>query len=165
MPFAIISLHCLEFPRRPSIDSTALRFLQRTTGELAKAEWIEEVNHTSAIKIAPPNSLLFISASDIADAPELVLGVPILSTSSCISVGCLMWQDGETDVMLGAAAEVGPQHAPAFDSQLDTPNRRVIISKVYSEIALTEPICNTRTRVRIWVNRLPGSDRIIVGLN
>jgi hypothetical protein len=120
---------------------------------------------TSSIRIAPDNSLLFISDPSMGDPPEFVPGVLILSTSSCIQVGCLMWQDGKTDVTLGPAGEVGPGGPPAFDSQLDTPNRSVVISNVYSEIALSEPVRNTRTRVRIWVNRLREPDRIIVGLD
>ena len=120
---------------------------------------------TSSIRIAPDNSLLFISDAEIADGPEFVHGVPILSTSSCIQVGCLMCQDGETDVTLGPAGEVNPGGPPAFDSELDTPNRRVTISNIYREVALSEPVRNTRTRVRIWVNRLREPDRIIVGLD
>jgi hypothetical protein len=76
-----------------------------------------------------------------------------------------MWQDGETDVPLGPAGDVDPGGPPAFDSQLDTPNRSVIVCNIYREIALSEPVRNTRTRVRIWLNRLRWPDRVIVGLD
>jgi hypothetical protein len=66
-------------------------------------------------------------------------------------------------VTLGPGGEVDPGRPLAFDSQLDTPNRWVTISNVYREIALKEPVRTTRTRVRIWVNRLREPDRIIVG--
>jgi hypothetical protein len=78
---------------------------------------------TSSIRIDPDKSLLFITDPQIGDVPEFVPGVPILSTSSCIQVAYLMWQDGETDVTLGPAGDVDPGGPPAFDSQLDTPNR------------------------------------------
>jgi hypothetical protein len=120
---------------------------------------------TSSIRIAPDNSLLFITDAQIGDVPEFVPGIPILSTSSCIQVTCLMWQEGETDVTLGPAAEVDPGGPPAFDSQMDTPNRRVIICNVYREVALSEAVRNTHTRVRIWLNRLREPDRVIVGLD
>jgi hypothetical protein len=132
---------------------------------LVDAKRLQEITMTSSIRIDPDKSLLFITDPQIGDVPEFVPGVPMLSTSSCIQVAYLMWQDGETDVTLGPAGDVDPGGPPAFDSQLDTPNRSVIVCNIYREIALSEPVRNTRTRVRIWLNRLRWPDRVIVGLD
>jgi hypothetical protein len=115
-------------------------------------------------RIAPPNSLLFISDVKGGAVPDFIPGQLILSTSSSISVGCLMWQDGETDVSLGAASEVDPGENPAFDGMLDTPNQTVIVSTVERETILAASASGRHTRVRIWVNRPQEPDKIIIGL-
>jgi hypothetical protein len=116
------------------------------------------------VRIAPTNSLLFISDRNGGIGPEFLAGRLILSTSSCISVGCLMWQDGETEVTLGLAREVDPGVVAAFDGPLETPNRVVVVWTVEGEIVLKASVPATRTRVRIWVNRPAEPDRVVVGL-
>ena len=115
-------------------------------------------------RVAPPNSLLFISDPDGGEAPEPIWGELILSTPSCISVGCLMFLDGETEVTLGAADEVNPGELPAFDAELETPNRAVAVWTVERETVLSAAVTTPQTRVRIWVNHPTEPDRVIVGL-
>jgi hypothetical protein len=59
-------------------------------------------------RIAPPNSLVFISDPDGGQAPIPVRGARILSTPSCISVGCQCEIDGDTQIKIGGAAELDP---------------------------------------------------------
>jgi hypothetical protein len=117
-----------------------------------------------SIRIAPTNSLLFISDPNGGEAPAPSRDVRIRSTTSCISVPCLMWQDGETDVTLGTAHEVELSESPVFDAMLDTPNRAVVVSTIEGRTALKVPVSAPRTRVRIWVNRPQEPDRVIVGV-
>jgi hypothetical protein len=119
---------------------------------------------SSSKRIAPLNSLVFISDPDFGVVPEFVPGIPILSTPSCISVGYLMWQDGLTDVTLGLAHDVDPGQPPAFDGNLETPNRAVVVLTLDDPLVLRQPVRNARTRVRIWVNRLQQADQVIVGV-
>jgi hypothetical protein len=115
-------------------------------------------------KVAPPNSLLFISDPDGGVAPEPVSGAQILSTPSCISVACLMFQDGETEVTLGPAREVDPGSFAAFDRLLETPNRTVVVSTVDGDTVLEARVPRSMTRVRIWVNRPKEPDQVVIGL-
>lgn len=115
-------------------------------------------------RVAPPNSLLFISDPNGGIGPEFIRGRLILSTPSCISVGCRMFADGETLVLLGSATEVDPGDPPAFDGMLDTPNRAVVISTVERETVLAMPVPSSRTRVRIWVDHPTEPDKVIVGV-
>ena len=117
-----------------------------------------------SIRIAPTNSLIFVSDSDGGVGPDFVRGLSILSTSSCISVACLMWQDGETELTLGPANRVDPGGIPAFDGSLETPNRAVIVSTVERRTVLSANVPDRRTRVRIWTNRVQEPDVVIVGL-
>jgi hypothetical protein len=115
-------------------------------------------------KIRPVNSLIFISDPAGGVIPEWIRDALILSTSSCISVGCYPEQDGPTEVILGGAQEVDPGFPPAFDRDLETPHRAVIVSTVERNTILQSKVTTMRTRVRIWVNHPRWPDKVIVGL-
>jgi hypothetical protein len=80
--------------------------------------------------IRPVNSLIFISDPADGVVPEWIPDALILSTPSCVSVGCYPEQDGPTEVILGRAQEVDPGVPPAFDGGLDTPRKVVAVSTV-----------------------------------
>jgi hypothetical protein len=117
-----------------------------------------------SLKVAPPNSLLFISDPDGGKAPDPIRGALILSTPSCISVACLMWQDGETEVTVGSIREVQSSRAAVFEGTLETPNRAVVVSTVEGDTVVRVSVPETRTRVRIWVNRAREPDKVVIGL-
>jgi hypothetical protein len=119
---------------------------------------------TNSVKIAPPNSLLFISDTDGGVPPYPVRGAQILSTDSCISIACYPSIDGETAITLGPGREVDPGNPPAFDGTLSTPNCEIAISTVERKTILSEHVSGTMTRVRAWVNRPSMPDKIIVGI-
>ncbi len=118
---------------------------------------------TSTVKTAPPNSLLFVSDVDGGRPPLPVLGAQILATNSCISICCYPWVDGETTITLGPSAEVDPGTAAAFDGNLQTPSRIVVISTVDHKIILSKAVPDKTTRIRAWVNRPMMPNRIIIG--
>jgi hypothetical protein len=115
-------------------------------------------------KIRPVNSLVFISDPAGGVVPEWVRNALILSTPSCISVGCYPEQDGTTEVILGDAQEVDPGIPPAFDGDLETPHRAVTVSTVEGNAILEWKVLGTSTHVRIWTNHPRWPDRVIVGL-
>jgi hypothetical protein len=115
-------------------------------------------------RIAPPNSLLFIEDISGGEAPQPVWGAQILATPSCVSVSCLAFMDGETEIELGSAAEVDPNGPLAFDGTIATPSRKVVISTVENERILETTVPGIRTRVRVWTNRAREPDRVVVGV-
>ncbi|WP_341989387.1 hypothetical protein [Azorhizobium sp. AG788] len=120
---------------------------------------------TVQIRVAPSNSLIFIS--DTADfwPTYNVDATPIVANDKCISVVCLMWQDGETDVTLGLADALGAQTpTPDFDGSIETPSRKVMVSTVEHDVLLEHEVPETRTRVRIWLNRPQEPDEVLIGL-
>jgi hypothetical protein len=123
----------------------------------------KEVAVASSVKIAPPNSLIFVSDIDGGMPPYPVRGGEILSTGSCISIGCYPEVDGETEITLGSRKEVDPGGAPIFDGTLETPNRVIVISTVDGKAILREKVSGTTTRVRAWLNRRSLPDTVIVG--
>ncbi len=95
--------------------------------------------------------------------PDFIPGQLVLSTSSCISIGCLMWQDGETEVTLGAGNEVDPGRTPVFDDFLDAPSRSIVVRSIDRDKIFQTEVSVSPTRIRIWVNCLRDPDKIIIG--
>lgn len=118
---------------------------------------------TNSVKIAPPNSLLFVSDPNGGDPPYPVRDAQILATESCISIACCPWIDGETAVTLGPSREVNPGTPPAFDGELETPSGTIVISTVDQKTILSDEVAGATTRVRAWVNRPLMPDEVIVG--
>jgi hypothetical protein len=123
-----------------------------------------EVAVTNSVKIAPPNSLLFISDSNGGSPPYPVRRAQILATRSCVSIACYPAMDGQTVITLGPGVEVDPGYPPAFDGVLETPNCSIVISTVERETVLSENVPATETRVRAWLNKPTMPDEVIIGL-
>ena len=123
----------------------------------------ELIDMPVARKIWPVNSLIFISDPSGGMVPEWIRDALILSTPSCISVGCYPEQDGPTEVILGKAQEVDPGFRPAFEGDLATPSRAVVVSTVDRDTVLESKVPDMRTRVRIWISHPRWPDKIIVG--
>ncbi len=117
------------------------------------------------IVVAPPNSLFFISESLRSEAPE-VTGVGLVwFNATCVVIGCLMYQDGETTVTVTSEGEPDDEiNMRAFDGVIETPARELVISSCEHDVYLQVPVVSTRTRVRIWVNDTSEPDEIFVRL-
>lgn len=115
-------------------------------------------------KVRPVNSLIFISDAARGVVPEWVRDKLILSTPSCISVGCYPEQDGATEIVLGKGLEVDRGNHPAFDGELNTPTRTVVVSTVEGNTVLESTVPKQRTRVRIWVSHPRWPDKVTIGL-
>jgi hypothetical protein len=119
---------------------------------------------SQSIKIAPPNSLLFVSDPNGGSTPAITGNDMIWATTSCVAIGCLAFMDGETDVTLGRGTEVDPGMTPVFDGILDTPSRAVVVGTSERKNVLRSTTESTNTRIRIWTNRRIEPARVIVGL-
>ena len=117
------------------------------------------------ITTAPMNSLLFLSDPDGGDPPIPVWGARILSTPSCISFACNPAQDGPTEVRMGRREEVAWDTPPAFEGELETPHRAVVISTVDLNVVMKRDVPSTRTHVTIWVSDARWPEHIAIGLS
>ncbi len=118
---------------------------------------------SQTIKIAPPNSLLFISGPEDDRPIDFSFMKTIRWNSTCVAVSCLPFIDGETEVTLGAAKEVAPGWPPAFDQLLIT-NGSVVISTSERTKLLEFPVIGDRTRVKVWINHEEEPDKVIIGI-
>lgn len=117
-----------------------------------------------SIRVAPSNSIVFVSDSSGGEPPVPVWGAMILSTPSCISVGCFPEVDGETEILLGPVLEVDPGDLPAFSGTLETPNHAVAVTTVEGHAILTIPVQRAKTGVRIWLSHPRWPERVTIGV-
>ncbi len=118
----------------------------------------------SSAKTAPPYSLVLISDSNGGDIPAVMGNSLVVSTDSCIAIGCRVDADGDTLFILGDTREVDPGSGPIFHGNLKTPGHRVAIKSVIGQTILETSVPQQETIVRIWVNDLREPDQIIVGI-
>jgi hypothetical protein len=126
------------------------------------SEYIEKTMNENA-RIAPPYSVLLIAeAPTDKGTTDLAPGSRIGATPFCIAFGCLMYQDGETEVTLGRP--LNTNRRPAFDGILETPGRKVAVWTVEWDKVLETRVPTARTRVRIWTNHPTEPDEVHIGV-
>ncbi|MBX3519051.1 MAG: hypothetical protein KF835_03430 [Xanthobacteraceae bacterium] len=118
---------------------------------------------SQTIRIAPPHSLLFISGPEDDQPIDFSFMKTIRWNSTCVAVSCLPFIDGETEVTLGAAKEVDPGWAPAFDD-IVIAQGSIVVSTSERTTLLEVPITGDQTRVKVWINEDEEPDRVIVGI-
>ncbi len=122
---------------------------------------------TQTIKIAPPNSLVFISDVDggvVPDPDTIAQSAGITATDSCVAVCCLAEMDGKTEITLGPVEEVILNEPPAFDGRLETPTHNVVVSTIELNRLLQVSVASSTTHLRIWTNRPKEPDQVIIGV-
>jgi hypothetical protein len=115
-------------------------------------------------KIAPPNSLILIEDLGGGEIPASMGESLVVSTDSCIAVGCRSDIDGDTQFTLGETQEVDPGGHPIFRGMLNTPNRRIALISVIGQVILEAPVPQQQTIVRVWVNDPSEPDHVVVGI-
>ncbi len=116
-------------------------------------------------KLAPPNSLVLVKDLGDADIPRSMSNSLIVSTNSCVAVGCLSELDGDTNFTLGPTREVDPGYPSKFEGMVATPSRQIVLQSVLGEIVLEQLVPEFETRIRIWVNDANEPDSVIVGID
>ena len=116
-------------------------------------------------RVPIPNALMLISDLGGGTAPDLMRDSLIASTSTCIAVGCMADGNGETEITLGAAQDVGLSQGPAFEGELETPSHAIGVWTVLRKTILQVAVPRSSTKVRIWVNHSSEPDKVVIGLD
>ena len=115
------------------------------------------------IKIAPPNSLLFISGPEGDQPIDFSSMKTIRWNSTCVAVSCLPFVDGETEEIDGRVHHVRTARAHVFVDLLAAKGS-IVISTSERSTLLKLPVIGDRTRVKVWINHEEEPDRVIVGV-
>lgn len=106
------------------------------------------------IRVAPRNSLILVMDHAIGRTPDSMNEASVVATPSCIAVGTLCEQDGETHISLSDdASSLAGGLSSVFDGMLDTPTRTLSVCTVLNQALLRLDVGAERTRVQVWTNR------------
>lgn len=129
----------------------------------------------TSIRIAPPNSIVFISDPRSEVIPKIdKRSRAIWATPSCLAVGCLAAQDGETEltVFAGDAANEAARDIAnkadfdqTFDGILDTPRQTLSVSTSERQVLLQVAVPTRTTRVRVLTDHPTEPERVVVLIN
>ncbi len=117
-----------------------------------------------SVRATPRNSVVLVEDSNGGDVPTSVDRSLILSTDSCITIGCRAEDDGETEITLKHGSNIDTGDQLAFEGSLRTPSRKVVVRTTHNVTLLEISVVSTETKVRIWVNDPTEPDRITVGV-
>jgi hypothetical protein len=116
-------------------------------------------------KLSPPNSLILIEDETGGIVPSSIGGSLIVSTGSCIVVGCRADADSDTEFTLGVSSKVNPGELPIFCGKLKTPTFKVVLRTVTGQAILELPVNQCETEICVWVNDIHEPDQVIVGVS
>jgi len=119
---------------------------------------------TVTARLAPPNSLILILDPQGAEIPATTKGELISSTETCIAVGCMSEDDGETELTLGEAKAVDPGYAPTLEKRISTPTRKLTVQSVHGVTLLETHVPSQSAAVQVWVNDAHEPDKVVIGV-
>ncbi|MGH6737334.1 MAG: hypothetical protein ACRECX_14850 [Methyloceanibacter sp.] len=118
-----------------------------------------------SVRLPVLNSLLWIRDPTIEERPDIDGKSSVWSTPACVAVSCLPDCDGDTEVTIGTAQEVGLDSIPLFDGGLNTPSQQIIVETVLKESVLQMRVRSAETRVRIWTDGHQGTEFVVIGVD
>ena len=113
---------------------------------------------------AVPYCLVLVEDVSGGNSPTVTNGVLVVSTGSCIAVGCQCDTEGDTEFRLGTCGEVDPGMPPIFQGHLKTPSQKIMIHSVLGDVVLEMSVPRVESTISIWVNHPTVPDRVIVGV-
>jgi hypothetical protein len=113
---------------------------------------------------ALPNSVLLVMDFKSGELPESMRGKLIAVSKTCVAVGTLAEDSGETHLVLADQLEEVDQanmHI-AFDGRIGVTSGEVSLVSARNEKLRALPVTSTDVRVRVFVNDDTEPDRITV---
>jgi hypothetical protein len=114
--------------------------------------------------IAPPNSIVLVVDFETGQVPRSFNGQLIAATETCVAVGTLSEQDGETTIVLTdeASPDVIASNSLAFDDSIAIRGGALSVVTAWNEPVLSLPVHTENVRVRVWVNHRSEPDHIVI---
>lgn len=104
-------------------------------------------------RVAPSHSLLLVMDESTAVIPDTMGGALVAATPSCVAVGTMSEQDGETTVTISDGSElVSGAGVLLFDGNVASPNYELTVCTVHGVVLLRLDTAGQVARVRVWVN-------------
>lgn len=119
-------------------------------------------------RIAPQNSVVFVTDVRGGMPPQYEDGKLINHNEFCVGIVCYPEIDGETEIVLAGAFENGFSEMItglelAYDGNIATPSKVLLISTVMDEPVLQEAVPETVTRLRVWISHPKWPEKVVIG--
>jgi hypothetical protein len=119
-----------------------------------------------SVSLSVLNSLLFVRDPSTSGVPEIDGQATVWSTPTCVAISCLPDSEGETEISIGYGDEFGSSRWPlVFDGKLDTPSRTVVVETIHPRTVVEVSVPTRDTRVRVWTNGHPATDKVAIGVD
>lgn len=117
----------------------------------------------TSIRYAPVNSIFFFEDSQGGEAPAIDdREIRIWASDTSVIVGCLMWQDGETDLTVSTSFNDAPSGNPQYECELATPSKMLSVVTSGNEVLMQVEVPRMATRMQVWTNHISEPDKIFV---
>ncbi len=113
---------------------------------------------------APPNSVVLVMDYVSGEPPESMGGRLVSVTDTCVAVGTMAEQSGETRLTLTddpLNSELSGLTL-VFDGKLRSTSGEVALVTALNQVLLSIPAPSKEMRVRVWVNDYTEPDRVAV---
>lgn len=118
------------------------------------------------VTAALPNAVVFVMDDEFGELPESMGGRRVASTPSCVVVGTLHEQFGNTELVLADHIDEVDQTNThiLFDGQIECPSGEISLVSALDEKLLSMPLNGTSVRVRVFVNDDIEPDKVAIVL-
>jgi hypothetical protein len=117
-----------------------------------------------AVTAALPNAIVFVMDYEFGELPESMGGRRIAAKPTCIVVGTLHEQFGNTELVLTDQIDEIDQtnmHV-IFDGHIECPSGELSLVSALDEKLISMPLKSTHVRVRVFVNDDIEPDRVAI---
>lgn len=117
----------------------------------------------TSLSINAPYSILLIMDFEFGEIPDNFFGQPIAIAKSCIAVGTMSADDGETTVLLtDDAAAIGNSLIPLYSGILETPSKVVSLANAHNEQLATMNVGAKNVHIQVLANAARAGSEIVV---
>lgn len=116
-----------------------------------------------SVRIAPPNSVVLVEDLAGGDVPDSISHSLVVSTGSCIAIGCRAEDDGETEIVIDDSDRANPSMELVFEGMLRADSLKLVVRTVLGAVLLQAPVPSGETRVSIRADDTNEPERIVIG--
>ena len=117
-----------------------------------------------SVKMAPPNSVILVSDLAGGEVPQSMNGQAISRTDTCVAVGCLAENDGDTEITLGYLRDLDRHDPPAFEGTIYSKNKKLSVQTVFGSILMALSVSNEFVKVKVWINDAYEPDIVVIAI-
>ena len=114
------------------------------------------------LSIAPRYVSFYAAGRRNVDIPTHMDRRGVLSSSDCILIPALYWNDGDTHVTFGPASEIVGAKRPDFDGTLNTPNKEIILFDADEPQYAIADVPSLKTRIRVWIDHPTEPENVVI---